>query len=881
MNTRNAFAYLTGEKKLDYKVAASVALQGAEEGIVLLKNNNKALPLSRGASVAFFGRMQKEYIHMGTGSGGRVHPTEKTDIFSSLVSLGLSLDKEVESFYDAYVAEHPYVGRGQWSHPASQEEPLLEEAFASAAGTRNETALYVITRTAGECRDLEEGRGEFALTETELANLRLLREKFSRLVILLNVCGVVEFAEIHSVNADAILLLWQGGMMGGLAAAKALMGDVNPCGKLPDTIAFTCKDYPARENFGAPDRNVYREDIYVGYRYFDTFAPEKILYPFGYGLSYTDFDVKVLSVSVDDGAAVLTVSVTNTGAVAGKEVVQCFVELPCGRLGQPTKVLAAFEKTRLLNPGETEELLLTFSYETIASYDDTVCAWLLEQGVYTVLVCGSVAGTFSLEEDLILSRHESALAPVTPFDRLVNKNGTPAYEPVPMRTIKDEPVPAELPSVPKDGMTLADVVEGKITVEELVSRLSDEDLIHIVRAEGMSSPKVTPGTAAAFVGITPSLKEMGLPTLCCTDGPSGIRMVSDINCICYPSATCLAATWNTSLVREMYELCGCELASYHVDILLGPGTNIHRDPLCGRNFEYFSEDPLLAGKMAAAVCNGLDDAGVSGAVKHFMANSQELNRHEEDSILSERAVREIYAKPFEICVKESGIRSVMTSYNRVNGRWAASNYDLTVRLLRNDFGFDGFVMTDWWAKVSAEDGSACDTNLAAMVHAMNDIYMVTPDATTRGDNLPAALAEGSLSRGELQKCAVNLINFAIDSLSYMAQKEGYGKRDLKEACVGATPLYTASVEDNKAKIYSGRARKAILRVTFLSDTSALVQTNIGLHINTKNVDAFIVGGTEGGTVSDYREISLVAGDNEFVFVSDDPLAKAVSIEIFR
>jgi beta-glucosidase len=217
----------------------------------------------------------------------------------------------------------------------------------------------------------------------------------------------------------------------------------------------------------------------------------------------------------------------------------------------------------------------------------------------------------------------------------------------------------------------------------------------------------------------------------------------------------------------------------------------------------------------------------------------------------------------------------------VNGRWAASNYDLTVRLLRNDFGFDGFVMTDWWAKVSAEDGSACDTNLAAMVHAMNDIYMVTPDATTRDDNLPTALADGRLSRGELQKCAVNLINFAIDSLSYMAQKEGYGKRDLKEACAGATPLYTASVEDNHAKIYSGTAQKVILRVTFASETPALVQTNIGLNVNTKNVDAFIVGGTEGSTVSDYREISLVAGDNEFIFASDDPLAKAVSIEIFR
>ena len=223
----------------------------------------------------------------------------------------------------------------------------------------------------------------------------------------------------------------------------------------------------------------------------------------------------------------------------------------------------------------------------------------------------------------------------------------------------------------------------------------------------------------------------------------------------------------------------------------------------------------------------------------------------------------------------------MTSYNRVNGRWAASNYDLTVRLLRNDFGFDGFVMTDWWAKVSNLDGSACDTNLAAMVHAMNDIYMVTPDATTRVDNLPSALAEGTLSRGELQRCAVNLINFALDSLSYMAQQEGYGKLDLKAACENSVPYASASVEENKTLIFSGIAKKAILRVTFSSQTSALVQTNIALNVNTKNVDAFIVGGTEGGTVSDYRMIALVAGNNEFLFTSDDPLAKAVTVQLFE
>ena len=881
MNTKNAFAYLKGEKKLDYTLAANTSLQGAEEGIVLLKNERNTLPLSKSASVAFFGRMQKDYLHLGTGSGGRVHPTEKTDIFSSLVSLGLSPDREVESFYDAFVAEHPYVGHGQWNHPACQEEPLLEEAFVSSAASRNETALCVITRTAGESKDLGEGRGEFRLTETELANLNLLRSKFSRLVILLNVCGVMEFAELNEVNADAILLLWQGGMMGGLAAAKVLLGEVNPSGKLPDTIAYTRNDYPAHGNFGAADRNIYQEDIYVGYRYFDTFAPEKILYPFGYGLSYTEFEVKPGSLSLADGAFALEVSVTNVGKLPGKEVAQCYVTLPCGKLGNPSKVLVAFAKTGLLNPGEKEELLLTFSYETFASYDDRNYAWLLQQGAYTILLGDTEVSSFYLEEDLILSRHESAMAPVTPFDRLVNVEGRPVYLPVPTRILGAEPVPEELPAAKKDGMTLADVAEGKITVEELVSRLSDEDLIHIVRAEGMSSPKVTPGTAAAFVGVTPSLKAMGLPTLCCTDGPSGIRMVSEHRCVCYPAATCLAATWNTDLVREMYELCGSELASYHVDILLGPGTNIHRDPLCGRNFEYFSEDPLLAGKMAAAVCNGLDDAGVSGAVKHFLANSQELNRDGEDSILSERAVREIYAKPFEICVKESGVRSVMTSYNRVNGRWAASNYDLTVRLLRNDFGFDGFVMTDWWAKVSNLDGSACDTNLAAMVHAMNDIYMVTPDATTRVDNLPSALAEGTLSRGELQRCAVNLINFALDSLSYTAQQEGYGKLDLKASCENNAPYASASVEENKALIFSGIAKKAILRVTFSSDTSALVQTNIALNVNTKNVDAFIVGGTEGGTVSDYRMIALVAGNNEFLFTSDDPLAKAVTVELFE
>ena len=887
MNTKNAFAYLTGEKKYDTAQGAALSQQGAQEGIVLLKNDHGALPLCADTKVAFFGRMQKEYLILGTGSGGRVHPTQTTDIFSSLRALGCQLDEEVESFYDAYVEANPYDGKGAWSHPASQTEPLLDDAFVASAAVRNTTALVVITRTAGEDCDLKNVRGGFCLTETEIQNLGTVRKHFGKVVVLLNVCGIIEFADLIETDPDAIVMLWQGGMMGGLAAANVLMGKVNPSGKLPDTIAYRRADYPAAGNYGETERNYYKEDIYVGYRYFETFAKDTVLYPFGHGLSYTSFETKASLAPVGEHDEGLTVNatVTNTGRYAGKHVVQCYVSAPNGTLGKPFRVLCGFAKTALLAPGESETLAISFSVRNFASYDDKNYEWVLEEGNYTVYAGDNVRdaveiASMYIDTYSVLSRHESALAPVLPFDRMVNKDGRAVYEPVPTRVQNAEPVPAELPQIAKDGMTLADVADGKITVQELVSRMTDKDLIHIVRAEGMSSPKVTPGTAAAFVGVTPSLTAMGLPTLCCTDGPSGIRMVSDETCVCYPDATCLAATWNTALIREMYFSCGCELASYHVDILLGPGTNIHRDPLCGRNFEYFSEDPLLAGKMAAAVCNGLDDAGVSGAVKHYLANNQERNRHGVDAVLSERAVREIYARPFEICVRESGIRSVMTSYNPVNGRWAASNYDLTVRLLRNDYGFTGFVMTDWWAKVSDLDGKGCATNLAGMVHAMNDIYMVCPDSTTRDDNLESALADGTLSRGELQACAVNLLNFALDSLSYMAMRAGYGKRDLKTECDGKEPAMSAEVIDGKATVWSGVARKAILRASFVSDTPALTQTSIMLNVSTKNAGGFIVGGTGGGVFSDYREIALLGGDNEFVFTSDDPLAKAVLIELF-
>ncbi len=890
MNTKNAFDYLTGKKKPDREKAFALSRKGASDGIVLLENKNRTLPLKKGDGAVFFGRMQKHYVMSGTGSGGKVIPLVRTNIFSSLAENGLLLDKTAEDFYDRFVESHPFDDGGGWIEPDCQIEPELCEEFVKSASERSENAIFLITRTAGEDKDLISTRGGYYLTETELNNLKLVRKHFNRVIVILNTCSVIDCSEINSVSPDALIMLWNGGMLGGNAAADVIMGIVNPSGRLPDTMAVSHESYPAFENYGKPARNLYKEDIFVGYRYFNTFAPEDIIYPFGYGLSYTEFDSFFIDIHRKEGKTLIRAVVSNLGTVEGREVLQCYVSAPCGKLGKPRKVLAAFAKTPLLKGGESCTVSLEFSDYMISSYDDSGITgnkfcYVLEEGEYIVELGSNSrdaveACSFTLQSTVITKSVSSALAPVTPFDRMVNKSGIKTFEPAPLRIKRDEPIPATLPRIEKDGMTLDDVYDGKITVEEFVARLDDKDLVHIVRAEGMSSPKVTPGTGAAFVGVTPSLKAMGIPILCCTDGPSGIRLEGGGKCVSYPSATCLAATWDTELVKEMYFECGNELASLHIDILLGPGTNIHRDPVCGRNFEYFSEDPYLAGKMAAAICSGLDEAGVSGAVKHFLANNQEVDRHGADSVISERAVREIYARPFEICVKESGIRSVMTSYNPVNGLWAASNYDLTTRLLRNEFGFDGFVMSDWWARVSADDGSASVTNLKAMAHAQNDVYMVCPDASMREDNLPESLENGSLTRGELQKCAINLLNFALISLSYMAQRSGYGMRDLRVETDGKTPFASVAVKDGKASFKSDIAKKAILRASFVSDTPVLTQTSVSLTISTKNAAGFIVGGTEGRVFTDYREISLIEGDNEFIFNSDDKLCKATLIEIF-
>lgn len=884
MDGKIAFEYLSGTKKYDKNKAYELARRGARAGIVLLENRGHTLPLQKGARAAFFGRMQKQYLPSGTGSGGRVQSEYVTNIFDSLRENGIELDSEAEAFYSDFVAAHPYqVGNG-WTNPSSQEEPVLEDDFIARLAQRNEIALFVITRISGEDGDLPDGRGGYMLTETELKTLSQLRNSFGRVVLLLNVSGIIDMTEIRSASPDAVMIVWHGGMEGGRAAAEVICGLESPSGRLPDTMADKRESYPAYENFYGENRLFYREDIYVGYRYFQTFAPEKVIYPFGYGLSYTDFAVSYAEHTVSDGIFNVRVLVVNNGDMAGREVVQCYVEAPCGRLGKPVKALCAYKKTGELLPGESELVTLTFCEYDFASYDDTNNAYILEKGEYVFHIGKNVrdcSASFSvtLAEEKVIKRVESALKPVLAFYRLVNRGSGAEYEPVPLRVPADEPIPETLPAIEKDGKTLLDVYEGRITLDEFVRRFSDSDLVNIVRGEGMSSPKVTPGTGAAFGGVTPSLVALGIPVMCCTDGPAGVRMVSDVKCVGFPDATCIAASWDDELAEDMYELCGQELAVNCVDILLGPGTNIHRDPICGRNFEYFSEDPLLAGKCAAAICRGLSRAGVSGAVKHFSANNREYNRHGMDAVVSERALREIYTRPFEICVRESDVRSVMTSYNPINGRWSASDYDLTVRLLRNDFGFEGFVMTDWWARVGDTENGGNVTALSEMVHARNDIYMVTPDASRREDDLASALAAGTLTRGELRSCARDLCAFALQSLSYQALLNGYGKHDPASVCVGE-PDIRADVNGGEAVFENPASCRAVMRITYRSDVPGLVQTNIEALANEKNAFTLLVGNTNGKCAFDYREISLPAGENKFLFVSENPLAVVLKLEIF-
>lgn len=768
---------------LDWNKYVAAARKAVAEGIVLLENNG-ALPLKKDEELAVFGRVQEHYYKSGTGSGGMVNVDKVWNITEGLIECGISLNEELRRVYAEWEKSHPFdQGVGWGGEPWSQAEMPLDDAVCRKASESSAAALCIIGRTAGEEQDSTDTEGSFRLTATELDMLKKVRKHFKKMTVLLNVGNVIDMSFVKEVKPDAVAYIWQGGMIGGLGTADVLTGRAAPCGKLTDTIVGGVADYPSADHFGNPEREFYCEDIYVGYRYFEMFAPEKVLYPFGYGLSYTKFELSAKAENAN-GVSALDVTVKNVGGCSGKEVVQVYFQAPQGVLGKPLRQLCAYKKTRLLAPNEEQTVHFEIPNTDMASYDDSGATgnkscYVLEAGRYTLYVGTDVRSaretlSFTLTETVVTERLSEACAPVLPFERikpLIGEDGVKlTTESVPLATVdmrdcRAENLPKEIPYTGDKGVKLADVADGKHTMDEFIAQFSDEDLSCIIRGEGMGSPKVTPGTAAAFGGVTDALKGFGIPAGCCDDGPSGMRLDCGTKAFSLPNGTLLACTFDPELTEELYAIAGVEIAANNVECLLGPGMNIHRHPLNGRNFEYFSEDPYVAGTIAAAELRGLHRVGVTGTIKHFACNNQETGRHSIDSVVSERALREIYLKGFETAVKEGGAVTVMTTYGSLNGLWTAGNYDLCTTILRGEWGFKGFVMTDWWSSINDRGEAPRKNNFAAMARAQNDVYMVCADSSRNlgGDNTLSALEESALTRGELQRNAANICRMLMGS----------------------------------------------------------------------------------------------------------------------
>lgn len=778
------------------------------EGCVLLKNENSTLPFSGEDSVALFGRCQIDFYKSGTGSGGSVHVPYSVNLAEGFKKLSEEkfpvpqIDLQLEKIYADWVKANPYDnGNGEWaSEPWCQKEMVLSDETVKCAAEKNNKAVFVIGRTAGEDQDNKAEPGSYYLTELEKDCLKKICAYFEKVTVLLNVSNIVDLSWIENAeyknHITAVLFCWHGGMEGGSGTADVLCGKSCPSGKLSDTIAYKIEDYPSSKNFGLENDVFYEEDIFTGYRYFSTFAKDKVQFPFGFGLSYTKFSLKAGTFETDGKNFSVNVTVTNTGNFCGKETVQIYCQCPQGKLGKSSRVLCAFGKTSLLEKGESETLNLKWNVKDFSSYDDCGAAgfessYVIEEGTYSffagtdclasekIFLCGNKE--FSVEKTYCLEKLSRCLSPEKEITVLttgqINDDGT--YEKC-CRKVKPASNCIEqklseriFPSSkkPDEKITFAQVVKDKSLAQKFTAQLSECDLKTLVRGEGMMSQKVTAGIASAFGGLSKSLHDYGVVAAGCADGPSGIRLDNGKEASLVPIGTLLACTWNTTLVEDLYSEVGKEMAQKKIDILLGPGCNIHRNPLNGRNFEYFSEDPLLTGKMASAVLKGLHSAGAIGTVKHFALNNQETFRRKENSIATERAVREIYLKPFEIAVKEGNARSIMTSYNAVNGHWSASNFDLNTSILRNEWNYTGVVMSDWWAAMNdvVKGGNSTVKDLASMVKARNDVYMVVENDSAEkngnDDNLDEALKNGTLTLDELRLCAKDIILFLTETFA--------------------------------------------------------------------------------------------------------------------
>ncbi|WP_408071280.1 glycoside hydrolase family 3 C-terminal domain-containing protein [Butyrivibrio sp. JL13D10] len=772
----------------------SLSKEAAREGMVLLKNDNDALPVGKGKRLALFGKGTFDYVKGGGGSGD-VYTVYTHDIYDGFKSLGVSLYEPVCDFYRNDIRAKYANGDA----PGMTIEPEIDAELIRAARSFTDTAVISISRFSGEGWDRSDveyeaeynpwgnevsmpkkagkifPKGDFYLTDNEEKLIDEVSKTFEKTIVVLNVGGVVDTKWIkNNSNINAALLAWQGGMEGGTAAAEIIMGVVNPSGKLPDTFAMDVTDYPSTEGFHeSPDYVNYTEDIYVGYRYFETLkdAAEKVVYPFGYGLSYTDFDTELLSASESGDGFKFKVKVTNIGKREGREVIALYLSAPQGKLGKAARSLVSFEKTRLLKAGEAQVISLYVSRYQLASYDDLgkieKSAYVLEKGDYRFYLGANVRDAiltdyvYTVGEDAVYKRLSEQLSPVSLPKRLLADG---SYEELPTGTARDindcifeKMVPGSEEAIVPESKArgryllmkpyeegkkpLIDVFEGKITLDEFLEQLTDDDLIDLLGGQSNTGVANTWG-----VGNKP---EYGIPNVMTSDGPAGIRISEEceVPTTAWPCSTLLASTWNREIIYAVGVAGGEELKENNMHIWLTPAVNIHRNPMCGRNFEYYSEDPYLAGKLGAEMVKGIQSNNVACSVKHFAVNNKETNRKHSDSRLSERALREIYLKVFEIIVKEADPWTIMSSYNAINGYRASECRDLLTNILREEWGFKGMVTSDWWNR--AEQYKE--------ILAGNDVKM----ANGYPERVKKAMEKGALDRDDLKKCAKRVLEMIL------------------------------------------------------------------------------------------------------------------------
>lgn len=763
--------------------------KAAEEGMVLLENDG-TLPLSKERPVALFGKGSVDYVKGGGGSGD-VYCKYVHSLYDGLTAKGVSVYEPLISFYRDDLKHQYENGRV----PGMTAEPALTDELLLGAKAFTDTAIIVISRFSGEGWDRSDVEcnneynpwesetsmpkisgeifpdGDFYLTKEEKKLIDTVKSNFKKVIAVVNIGGVIDLTWLKEDGINAALYMGQGGMEGGDAAANVLLGTVNPSGRLVDTFAGSLDDYPSTKGFHESFEYVnYNEDIYVGYRYFLTIpgADKKIVYPFGYGLSYTSFESSIVSMSLCDDIFYFTVKVTNTGTNEGKNVVQLYYSAPQGKLGKPVRELGDFAKTRCLQPGDSQILTLSVSKYQMSSYDDLgkvkEASYVLEAGEYRFclgndsLDVAKVDFVWDNEKDEIIKELTHKLSPVELKERMLADG---SYETLPQGKHKDinESVITKMEPGTEEGLTpevrfresyclihpfkegahtLAEVAEGKITLDEFVDQLSTEDLMHLVGGQ--------PNTGVANTFGFGNLPEYGVPSAMTADGPAGVRIAPETGILttAFPCATLLACTWNEHLLMQVGKAGGEELKENNLAVWLTPAINIHRNPLCGRNFEYYSEDPIVAGKLAAALVNGIQSNHVGASVKHFACNNKETNRKHSDSRVSERALREIYLKAFEIVVEKAKPYTIMSAYNAINGERASESHDLLTGILREEWGYEGMVTSDWWTRGEHYKES----------NAGNDLKM----GNGYPKRLKAADEKGALDHDQLKLNAKRILN---------------------------------------------------------------------------------------------------------------------------